>query len=76
MDDSQRVVGDLSLNRCRAAGGVDAVEAREAARVSQISFLREQIDALPEASVQEKQILENQLFDSEKELEAIQRINR
>ena len=60
----------------RAAGGADAIEARESARIAQNTFLREQIDALPEVSVQERQILENKLFENEKELEAIQRINQ
>ena len=60
----------------RAAGGADVIEAREASRVVQNNFLREQIDALPEASIEERQLLEKQLFDNEKELEAIQRINQ
>jgi len=59
----------------RAAGGADAIEAREASRVAQNNFIREQIDALPETSIEERQFLENKLIENETELEAIQRIN-
>ena len=59
----------------RAAGGADAIDAKEAARVQTREFLLQQRDLLPPDADEEIRFINQQLMDNDLELEAIRRLN-
>ena len=74
-DASDKTAEWLAERIVRAAGGADAVDAREAARVQKLKFLNEQRDLIPAGDTEQMAIFDNLIMESEMELEALARIN-